>query len=147
MKRKFCAAAMLTLSLSGCAMPSPPPQPLPHGTRPQPICAAGEMMVQTTLWFGLNRPHGAPISAAEWQNFVDKEVTPRFSDGLSVIEGNGQWMGKDGTLAREKSRALLLIHGMGAENQEKIEALRTIYKQRFQQESVMRVDQPACVGF
>ena len=70
-------------------LPGYPHHILQRGKNRQPICAAGEMMVQTTLWFGLNRPHGAPISAAEWQNFVDKEVTPRFSDGLSVIEGDG----------------------------------------------------------
>lgn len=145
MNRKQWSAVIITLVLSACSASSPPP-PI-EGTRPQPICAAGEMMIQTTLWFGLNRPHGAAITATEWQAFIDKEVTPRFRDGLSVVEGNGQWMGKDGKLAREKSRALLLIHGVDDASEENIEALRNIYKQRFEQESVMRVDQPACVGF
>jgi hypothetical protein len=40
----------------------------------------------------------------------------------------------------------MLIHGKDAQS-EGIEALRHLYKSRFAQESVMRVDQPVCVQF
>ncbi|PCO16625.1 hypothetical protein CQA18_26060, partial [Enterobacter hormaechei] len=33
------------------------------------------------------------ISAAEWQTFVDSQVTPRFKDGLTVFDAKGQWLG------------------------------------------------------
>ncbi|MGM3310086.1 DUF3574 domain-containing protein, partial [Enterobacter hormaechei subsp. steigerwaltii] len=42
---------------------------------------------------------------------------------------------------------LMLIHGKDAQSEKNIEALRGIYKSRFAQESVMRVDQPVCVQF
>ncbi|MCU5773514.1 DUF3574 domain-containing protein [Erwiniaceae bacterium BAC15a-03b] len=112
-----------------------------------PDCAVGEAMTQTTLYFGLNRPTGPVISAAEWQAFIDNDVTPRFKDGLSVFEAQGQWLGNDGKLARENSKALLLIHAPDKESESRIEVLRTIYKQRFVQDSVMRVDTPVCVAF
>lgn len=110
-----------------------------------PACIKGEPMTQTTLYFGLNRPHGSVISSTEWQSFVDNDVTSRFKDGLTVIDAKGQWLGNDGTVAKERSKALVLIHKSDKETA--IEILRTRYKQQFAQESVMRVDTAVCVDF
>ncbi len=134
--------SLLVLALSGCTSPSRPVSQVAA-----PVCAAGDAMTQTTLYFGLNRPQGAAISEAEWQAFVDADVTPRFKDGLTVFAAKGQWLGSDGKLARENSKALLLIHAKDKASEQGIEALRAIYKQRFAQESVMRVDALACVAF
>jgi len=129
--------------LAGCTAPS---HTTPD-TTPDTTCKAENQMQQTTLFFGLNRPAGAPITGQEWQQFVDRDVTPRFRDGLTVFEARGQWLGNDGTIAREPSKALMLIHAKDAESEKSIDALRGIYKSRFAQESVMRVDQPVCVQF
>ncbi|CNH90204.1 30S ribosomal protein S3 [Yersinia thracica] len=110
-----------------------------------PACIKGEPMTQTTLFFGLNRPHGPAISTTEWQSFVDNDVTSRFKDGLTVIDTKGQWLGNDGNVAKENSKALVLIHKDDKENA--IEALRSRYKQQFAQESVMRVDTIVCADF
>lgn len=132
------------LLLGGCVAPAKKVAPPPA---PAPVCAQGEAMTQTTLYFGLTRPGGAPITAAEWQAFVDNDVTPRFKEGLSVFDAKGQWLNRDGKVTREDSKALMLIHSVGKESNERIDALRTIYKQRFAQESVMWVDAPVCVAF
>ena len=110
-------------------------------------CKADNQMEQTTLYFGLSRPAGKDITTQEWQQFVDTDVTPRFRDGLTVFDARGQWLGNDGKVAREPSKALMLIHGKDVQSEKNIEALRGIYKSRFAQESVMRVDQPVCVQF
>ncbi|MFV8101734.1 DUF3574 domain-containing protein [Enterobacter cloacae complex sp.6730515] len=125
--------------LAGCTAPS-------QNTATD-ICKADNQMQQTTLYFGLNRPAGAQITGSEWQQFVDQDVTPRFRDGLTVFDARGQWLGNNGQVAREPSKALMLIHGKDAQSETNIEALRGIYKSRFAQESVMRVDQPVCVQF
>ncbi|MBP2169097.1 hypothetical protein J2125_002289 [Erwinia toletana] len=138
-KLMMITAALL---LSGC-MASPKNVTAPATAS----CTVGDAMTQTTLYFGLNRPSGPVISAAEWQGFIDHDVTPRFKDGLSVFEAKGQWLGNDGRLARENSKALLLIHAPDKESESRIEVLRSIYKQRFMQDSVMRVDAPVCVAF
>jgi len=104
-------------------------------------------MTQSTLYFGLNRPAGPEITAEEWQQFVEKDVTPRFRDGLTVFNANGQWLGNDGKLARESSKVIMLIHTSDAQSNSKIETLRNTYKSRFSQDSVMRVDQKVCVAF
>lgn len=143
MFRSVVLTVALAVMLAGCQAPRPPAPP----TRPVPVCAGGEMMMQTTLWFGLSKPQGGTVSASDWQQFLDQEVTPRFKAGLSVYDANGQWLEKSGRLAREPSKALLLIHGTERSVNDDIEALRTLYRQRFGQESVMRVDAPVCVGF
>lgn len=129
------------LFLSGCT------QTLIKPAVTQPICHSGDVMTQSTLYFGLNRPAGPAITAKEWQQFIDQDVTPRFQEGLSVFDAKGQWLGNDGVLVRENSKALLLIHVADAASQQKIDTLRNIYKQRFAQDSVMRVDTTVCVAF
>lgn len=132
------AALLLAALATGCTAVSAPQKT---------DCAADNQMMQTTLYFGLNRPAGEAITAAEWQRFVDGDVTPRFREGLTVFDARGQWLGNDGKVAREASKALMLIHGKDARSNSDIEALRGIYKSRFAQESVMRVDQNVCVQF
>jgi hypothetical protein len=80
----LAAAVAVTILLSGCVAPV-------QNTEPQKsaICQVGDPMIQTTLYFGLNRPAGPAIGAAEWQSFVDRQVTPRFKDGLSVFDAKG----------------------------------------------------------
>ncbi|PHM51626.1 DUF3574 domain-containing protein [Xenorhabdus sp. KK7.4] len=137
------AAAITALLLSSCAVPN---RNTISPTSSQ-VCRTGDPMIQTTLYFGLNRPSGPVITAAEWQTFIDQQVTPRFKDGLSVFDAKGQWLGNNGKLARENSKALLLIHTQGKKSETNIEALRSSYKQQFVQDSVMRVDAPVCVAF
>lgn len=135
----FVASLLLgALFTSGCA-PSSQTTDAPYR------CQLGDKRVQTTLYFGLSRPAGPPVTADEWQAFVDSVVTPRFQAGLTVFDTQGQWLGGNGAVVRENSKALLLIHG--AEQESDVEALRAEYKARFAQESVMRVDMPACVAF
>lgn len=131
---------MLAAALTGCTAHS-------GVAETAQACAAQNRMTQTTLYFGLNRPSGPGITADEWQRFVDTDVTPRFRDGLTVFDARGQWLGNDGQVAREPSKALLLIHSNDSKSEQRIEALRGIYKSRFAQESVMRVDQAVCVQF
>ena len=142
LKTGFTALVMAGV-LAGCVAPAPKLA----ATAAVQSCKADNQMQQTTLYFGLSRPAGKAITGQEWQQFVDGDVTPRFREGLTVFDAHGQWLGNDGKVAREESKALMLIHGTDAQSEAKIEALRGIYKSRFAQESVMRVDQPACVQF
>jgi hypothetical protein len=142
------AAIALAFALSGCtATASKTVVSQPAATADTQNCKADNQMQQTTLYFGLSRPAGKDITSQEWQQFVDKDVTPRFKDGLTVFDARGQWLGHDGKVAREQSKALMLIHGKDAQSESNIEALRNVYKSRFAQESVMRVDNPVCVQF
>ena len=102
--------------------------------------------VQDTLYFGLSRPEGA-VTEAEWQGFVDAQVTPRFPDGLTQWEAKGQWREADQPLLHEDSRVLQILHPAGEEAEAKIQAIRLDYKKEFQQTSVLRVKSGVAVDF
>ena len=113
-----------------------------------PACkAGGEPMARLELLFGMSRHGAEPINDQEWQSFVDQEVTPRFPDGLTVVQGYGQWRNSKGVIAKENSRVLMIWYEPKADSDERIEAIRKAYKTRFNQESVMRVDSTSCVSF
>ena len=115
----------------------------------QTVCTEGSFpMARLELYFGTQRPGGAPVSDAEWAAFLDEEVTPRFPDGLTVLKGSGQWRNSQGVITKESSTLMIILYEPSAEKDNAIEDIRAAYKDRFQQESVMRVDGPVqCVSF
>jgi uncharacterized protein DUF3574 len=136
--------AVLAL-LTGCAGGTP-------ATAAPPLGAPGCQHYQRTeLYFGTGRPGGQPpVSDQEFQGFVDAEITPRFPDGLTLLNGYGQWRDPTGRLAREQSKVLILLYPAeaGGQDNPKIEEIRQLYRQKFQQESVLRVDAPPeCASF
>ncbi|TCV91436.1 uncharacterized protein DUF3574 [Luteibacter rhizovicinus] len=105
--------------------------------------------VSTSLYFGLGLADGgAGVSEAQWRAFLDKEVTPRFPDGLSVRDVYGQWRGKgqSGT-ERLRSKELLLLYPDGPRQRADVEAIRAAWKRDTGDQSVLRVTQPADVSF
>lgn len=115
---------------------------------PSRVCnPPAAVMSRLELLFGMGRKGGGEVSEEEWRAFLDAEVTPRFPDGLTVLTGYGQWRNQAGTVAKETSRVLLVWLTPTADNNAKIESIRSAWKARFQQESVMRVDDTSCVSF
>lgn len=107
----------------------------------------GDILLRTELFFGLSRSKGPDITEAEFQNFIDNKVTPRFPDGLTVLDGKGQFRDSAGAIISEGSKLLILLYPFSAVRNEAVEQIRADYKTAFQQESVLRVDEPTCVSF
>jgi hypothetical protein len=90
---------------------------------------------------------GRKGSDARWRQFLAREVTPRFPDGLTVYETTGQWRDvQRNVIVREKSRVLRIIVPADTA-QDKIAAVAEAYKKQFRQKSVGIVTRPACVSF
>jgi len=102
--------------------------------------------VRTELFFGTAKPIGA-VTEEEFRAFVDQEVTPRFPDGLTVIKADGQFRGEDDVLVKEQSFVLILLYPLDgfATSSREIDRIRELYKLQFEQESVLRVDDPFLV--
>lgn len=115
----------------------------------QTTCAADrESMAKVELYFGLNIPGGGQVEPEAWQAFLDREVTPRFPAGLTVDQVVGQWRDvATGEIIREPSRVLTLIYPPTPAAEHQIEAIRAAYRSEFRQDSVMRLDEAACVSF
>ncbi len=60
------------------------------------------LFVRTELYFGTAREGGA-VTDAEFKDFVDNHVTPRFPDGLTLLKGDGQFRGADDVVIKERS--------------------------------------------
>ncbi|HEV2485935.1 MAG TPA: DUF3574 domain-containing protein [Terracidiphilus sp.] len=150
--RRFLFICLLTILPTGCAMHRPvvlsAAAPTLKGDPAHPDITRG--WVDTKLYFGLglaDHPEQG-INETEWRGFLDREVTPRFPSGLSVVDVYGQWQGKD-EHARERLRSKMLIiyYADTPENQEKIEAIRGAWKRKTGDQSVLRVTEPADVSF
>ena len=135
------AAALVVAALIGAT-------PIP-ALAAEAACAEGAYaMARLELYFGTQRPGGAAVTDAEWAAFLDEEVTPRFPDGLTVLRGNGQWRNSKGVVTKETSAVLVILYTPAPEKEAAIEDIRAAYKDRFEQESVMRVDgSTQCVSF
>jgi hypothetical protein len=98
--------------------------------------------VRTELYFGTDKPDGGKVTDEDWDKFLESDVTPRFPDGFTVLEGSGQYKDESGKIVKEKSRVLILLYPKKTrrENHEKIEQIRAVYIKLFQQESVLRMD-------
>ena len=150
--RRVFLAPVLALGLAACAhqpiTPSTVTAPTLQGDAAHPGQTKG--WVDTRLYFGLG-PVQHPeqgVSEADWRGFLDREVTPRFPDGLSVVDVYGQWQGKNQTSPeRLRSKMLIIDYPDTAENRAKIEAIRSAWKLKTGDQSVMRVTTAADVSF
>jgi hypothetical protein len=132
-------------SLAGCATTPPPSSPPPEAVM---ACPTGQEARRTAqLFFGRNIGDKPGVSDADFQAFMDKELTPKFPDGLTVLDGGGQWRGEENRLIREASKVVMIVLPKGRDVSGRIEAVRTAYKGRFHQDSVLLITQASCVSF
>ncbi|AFY93256.1 DUF3574 domain-containing protein [Chamaesiphon minutus] len=117
---------------------------------PQQLCSnipAGKSVARTELFFGLRKPNGTEVNSTEFQRFLDREVTPRFPDGFTLLTGNGQFKNARGAVIKERSNLLILLYPVGTNSNQQIEQIRTAYTTAFQQQSVLRADNLSCATF
>jgi len=151
--RPVLGVLVLALSLSGCVRKPARPAGLPtapilQGDPAHPGVTKG--WVDTRLYFGLgsaDQPDKG-VSETEWRAFLDREITPRFPSGLSVVDAYGQWQGKSQTRPEHlRSKCVIVDYPDTEENRAKVEAIRAAWKQKTGDQSVMRVTLPADVSF
>ena len=70
-----------------------------------PSCPAGfEEFTEYRLFFGRSRGDVEVVSDKAWRGFLAAEITPRFPDGLTVLDAAGQWRdGSGGSCGRGRS--------------------------------------------
>lgn len=88
------------------------------------------------------------VSEADFADFTAKDVTPRFPDGFTQLEGTGQYRIASGEITREHSIVLVILYPFDDRDADTdLEQIRTDYKKLFQQESVLRTDSVERVSF
>ena len=151
--RRLIVRAMTTIAMTFTLLIANPVHVAGQGNtlvnrRPIPLPALADSFAfaRTELFFGTAKPDGAAVTEAEFMAFVDAEVMPRFPDGLTLLRGSAQFRSED-VIVKEDSFVLILVYPLEGfrESSGKIEAIRRLYKDAFQQESVMRIDNPFAV--
>ena len=111
-------------------------RPLPDGATTRALRFA-----RTELYFGTATSDGA-VTEVQFQEFVDREVSPRFPCGLTITRAEGRFRTEEGDIVKEQSFVLVLLYPLEtfAEGSRRIERIRSLYKKQFDQQSVLRVD-------
>lgn len=123
------------LVLAACAPQAP-------SCMPPAVAATG-----FELYFGRDKP-GGEVTEAEWQGFVDEILSPRFPDGLTVLDARGLWRDpRSGKVLGERTKLVLITAPDGAAARPIIEAAVADYRRRFDQHTVLRVERPVCAIF
>ncbi len=156
-RRALAPLAAALLLLSGCAgsaldrPASPAATAAMHGDAARPAAVSG--WVRSELYFGVGRDGGdaadpGRIDEARWRDFLDREVTSRFPDGLTVFDAYGQWLfrGREAP-ERLKSKVLVILHEDSPQRTADIEAIRLAWKQATGHQSVLWSRQAAEVSF
>jgi hypothetical protein len=122
----------------------------PGSAYPQALeCRTGlEPREVAQLLFGRNIGGRLGVSEREWGRFVDREISPRFPDGLTVLDAKGAWRDPARrTLVHEPSKLVEIVLPGKPDDGERLEKIAAAYKSRFRQQSVAIVVRGACVAF
>jgi len=111
-------------------------------------CPEGsEAFVRYELFMGRSGPGDEVVTDQAWDAFLGDTVTPRFPDGLTVLDARGQWRDSEGQILKERSKVLVILAPPGDEPRGLIDEISEEYKRRFNQGSVLEVESDACVSF
>ena len=134
--RRLIEAAVVAVSLGACAQPGAP------AVCTAPLKPAREI----DLYFGRDKQGGGEVSEAEWASFLTDTVTPRFPDGLSVLNVEGQARESSGRIVRERTKLLVVVVFDAPAHQGRIREIVQAYNGRFGQHGVFWSEHPVCAG-
>ncbi len=104
-------------------------------------------MIAAELFFGRSVGNRI-VSEREFATFLASEITPRFPDGLTVLDARGQWRnGERGTVVREASKLVKILFVDDVQKRADLDAIAANYKQTFRQQSVLISLQSVCAAF
>ena len=106
--------------------------------------------LRNELYFGVGTFEGPDdgIGEIRWRAFLDREVTPRFPDGLTVLDAYGQWRGRPTEApSRLRSKVLLILCEDTPANRASIDAIRAAFKAQTHDKSVLLVTERVDVSF
>ena len=133
------------LSVEACVTRPPTPTPPPTAA---PACPAGQQRLRTAqLFFSRNPDLDPKLADAAFRKFVEEELTPRFHDGLTVLDGGEKWQGPENSMLRASAKVVLIVLPEHGDDGPRLEAVRAAYKVQFHQDSILQITGPACVTY
>lgn len=137
-RRLVAATTLATLAFAAAPTQGADAADCPSGTEP---------FAEYRLFFGRSQGGVEVVSEEAWRVFLADEVTPRFPDGLTVLDAAGQWRDGSGAIVRERTKLLVVLGPPGGDAMQRTDEIAEAYKRAFGQSSVLRVVTEACVSF
>jgi hypothetical protein len=98
--------------------------PATWGVAEEIACRAPQKaMIEVDLLFGRNIRNRLGVTESRWAAFPAREVTPRFPDGLTVLDASGQWRDTQRKTIVREPRKIVRIITADADAQAKIDAI------------------------
>jgi hypothetical protein len=127
-------SAALAAGLAACAVePS------------RPDCPAGQGRLRTAQLF-LGQDGASPEAKLALRRFIDEELTPRFPDGLTVLDGGAQWQGPENRLIRESAKVVVIVLPRRRDAVRRLHAARAAYKARFHRDAGVQIAEGGCAA-
>ena len=105
-------------------------------------------MLRAELYFGRDIGGRLGVSERQWGRFLAREITPRFPDGLTVLDARGQWRDPARhALVREPSKLVIIVAADDGRTRRRLAEVAKAYKTRFRQKSVGLVLSTVCAAF
>ncbi len=115
----------------------------------EPSCHGDQKIRKVAeLLFGRDVGRHLGVSDSAWAHFVAHELTPRFPDGLTASDTQGQWRDREsGRIVREPGKRVEIVLPGKPDDDGQIDAIVAAYKRNFHQQSVGVIVRSACVSF
>ena len=110
----------------------------------QNSCPVGmESFHEYRLFFGrsTDNPQGdtvVTVNDEAWEQFVKHEITPRFPDGLTIFDAQGQFKTPSGTILKEYTKVVMILVPPGGDSMNRIDEIMHAYGQKFQRKFFLR---------
>lgn len=135
------AGLLLAIGLSACTSVAAPL------TRTALACPAGQETLRTAqLFFARSAGEKPDFSEADFRAFMERELTPRFPRGLTVVEGGGPWRGDENRLIRDSAKIVQIVLPPNGDAQA-LQAARSAWSEAYGREPVLLIAQPSCISF
>lgn len=130
------AVIVAMFALNGCA------------SLPGLCVAPAQPMISAEMLFGRNIGDRLGVSETDFARFVSREITPRFPDGLTIVDARGQYRDTDrGRLIREPSKLVLITFRDDPQKRMSLSEIADAYKTTFKQKSVLTTTRETCANF
>lgn len=112
------------------------------------VSCSSTKIIETSLYFGQSKPNGLMVTPEEWNNFKETQLERVFKEGSTTINVVGNWYDSSSKkLISEPTYLVTYYYKKSATTSKQIDSLRNLYKNLFQQQSILRVDKKVKANF
>jgi hypothetical protein len=133
-------------SLTACA--HAPKHPAPAVAVANPCQSESERQTAELVFARVaGKSAGPGVSEADFTQFLDLEVVPRFREGLTVLDAQDLKPKPAGGAVYGPAKVVMIVLPGRPDDAAQLDAIRIAYKTRFNQQTVLEMTRQDCVTY